>query len=573
MDLKELKETEVWQLYQRGKSYLYMMNVYSDTDKNHRMYNGNQWEGLKIKSIEPVQLNFIKPVVKYKVAVINQNLWGIVYNPDNFEEDFRDTASQLCKLLNLKEANIWEKDRMDIKIRKISKEAAINDEAPMYLRYDNDKKMPISEKISKNDIYYGDENNSEIQTQPYILIRQRKSVIEARNLAASEGVPKEELEKIIGDNQTWEEAGDQAKYEVDDKVTIITKFYKNNGKVYYTMATRYLDIIKDENSGLTRYPIAHMLWEDKEGSARGEGEVRNLIANQIEVNKTLMRRALVAKQTAYPQKIVNVDAIENPSAVDTVGGTIKVKGKQVEDVKKMFAITQPMQMSSDVELLQNDLIKTTRELAGAGDITTGAVNPETASGKAILAVQNASQQPLVEQMASLKDFIEQIALIWLDMIITYNPNGLILQDKSINQITGEETITPIKVNEEALTKLKASVKIDITPISAYDKYAQELSMENLLKGGWFSPQKIGQLETYVEALPDNSTMPKQQLLELIKKVKAKQEYIAQIQAQMQMQTQRANQLIVNIIQIKFLNNLVKLLKAHTYVSIFYAQNC
>lgn len=545
MDLKELKETEVWQLYQRGKSYLYMMNVYSDTDKNHRMYNGNQWEGLKIKSIEPVQLNFIKPIVKYKVAVINQNLWGIVYNPDNFEEDFRDTASQLCKLLNQKAANIWEKDRMDMKVRKISKESAINDEAPMYLRYDTDKDMPISEIISKNDIYYGDENNSEIQSQPYILIRQRKSVIEARRIAENEGVAKEELEKIIGDNQTWEEAGEQAKYEVDDKVTIITKFYKNNGRVYYTMSTRYLDIIKDKNSVLTRYPIVHMLWEDKAGSARGEGEVRNLIPNQLEVNKTLMRRALVAKQTAYPQKIAKVDSIENPNAVDTVGGTIKVKGKEVEDVKKMFAVTQPTQMSPDVEALQNDLIKTTRELAGAGDITTGSVNPESASGKAILAVQNASQQPLVEQMAALKDFIEQVALIWLDMIITYNPNGMILQDKSVDQITGQETITPIKVNEEALAKLKASVKIDITPISAYDKYAQELSIENLLKGGWFSPDKIGQLETYVEALPDNSTMPKQQLIEIIKKVKAKQEYIAQIQAQMQMQTQRARQFLQN----------------------------
>lgn len=545
MDLKELKETEVWQLYQRGKSYLYMMNVYSDTDKNHRMYNGNQWEGLKIKSIEPVQLNFIKPIVKYKVAVINQNLWGIVYNSDNFEEDFRDTASQLCKLLNQKAANIWEKDRMDMKVRKISKESAINDEAPMYLRYETDKDMPISEIISKNDIYYGDENNSEIQSQPYILIRQRKSVIEARRIAENEGVAKEELEKIIGDNQTWEEAGEQAKYEVDDKVTIITKFYKNNGRVYYTMSTRYLDIIKDKNSVLTRYPIVHMLWEDKAGSARGEGEVRNLIPNQLEVNKTLMRRALVAKQTAYPQKIVKIDAIENDSDIDTVGGTIKVKGKEVEDVKKMFSVTQPTQMSSDVEALQNDLIKTTRELAGAGDITTGSVNPETASGKAILAVQNASQQPLVEQMAALKDFIEQVALIWLDMLITYNPNGMILQDKSVDQITGQETITPIKVNEEALAKLKASVKIDITPISAYDKYAQELSIENLLKGGWFSPDKIGQLETYVEALPDNSTMPKQQLLEIIKKEKAKQEYIAQIQAQMQMQTQRAKQFLQN----------------------------
>ena len=131
------------------------------------------------------------------------------------------------------------------------------------------------------------------------------------------------------------------------------------------------------------------------------------------------------------------------------------------------------------------------------------------------------------------------------MIITYNPNGMILQDKSVDQITGQETITPIKVNEEALAKLKASVKIDITPISAYDKYAQELSIENLLKGGWFSPDKIVQLETYVEALPDNSTMPKQQLIEIIKKVKAKQEYIAQIKAQMQMQTQRARQFLQN----------------------------
>lgn len=546
MDLKELKETEVWQLYQRGKSYLYMFNVYTDTDKNFRMYNGNQWEGLKIKSIEPVQLNFIKPIVKYKVAVINQNLWGIVFNPDNFEQEFRDTASQICKLLNQKVSNIWEKDRMDVKVRKLSKKAAINSEGILYTRYDKDEEMPISENISKVDIYYGDENNSDIQSQPYILIRQRKSVIEARNLAKSEGITDiNELEKIIGDNQTFEESGEQAKYEVDDKVTIITKFFKENGRVYYTMSTQYLDIIKNRNSGLKRYPIAHMIWEDKEGSARGEGEVQNYIPNQIEVNKTLMRRALVGKQTAYPQKIVNIDAIENPSSIGTVGGIIKVKGKSVEDVKKMFSVTQPTQMSPDVQALQNDLIKTTRDLAGAGDITTGTVNPETASGKAILAVQNASQQPLVEQMAELKDFLEQQALIWLDMLITYNPNGLILQDKEVDLLTGEEKITPIRVNEEALQKLKASVKIDVTPISAFDKYAQELSMENLLKQGWFAPDKIEQLETYVEALPDNSTMPKQRLLELIKKVKAKQKYIAEIQAQMQLQTQNAKQFLDN----------------------------
>ena len=60
-------------------------------------------------------------------------------------------------------------------------------------------------------------------------------------------------------------------------------------------------------------------------------------------------------------------------------------------------------MSADVNLLQTELISTTRELAGAGDITTGSVNPEDASGKAILAVQQASQQPLTEQTMGFKD--------------------------------------------------------------------------------------------------------------------------------------------------------------------------
>ena len=43
MDLKELETTDIWKLYQDMVSYNNQLNVYSDTDKNYRMYNGNQW--------------------------------------------------------------------------------------------------------------------------------------------------------------------------------------------------------------------------------------------------------------------------------------------------------------------------------------------------------------------------------------------------------------------------------------------------------------------------------------------------------------------------------------------------
>ena len=57
--------------------------------------------------------------------------------------------------------------------------------------------MPI---VKKNDVYYGNENDDEIQNQPYILIRKRMPVSNAIDLALSEGMSKDKTEYIIGDN-------------------------------------------------------------------------------------------------------------------------------------------------------------------------------------------------------------------------------------------------------------------------------------------------------------------------------------------------------------------------------------
>lgn len=546
MDLKELETTDIWKLYQDMVSYNNQLNVYSDTDKNYRMYNGNQWQGLKIEGIEPVSLNFIKPIVKYKLSVIHQNDYAIVYSAENIEEkEFKDIANKTCELLNRKARKVWEKDRFDKKIRKFTKDAAINDEGIIYVDYDRKNDMPINEVIYKADVGYGNENSDEIQTQPYIIIRQRKPVMDVQKLAKENKVPKEDILNIVGDNDTGDAPGENAKFEIQNNCWLITKMYKKNGTVHFSQATKYVDIIKDQDTGLKLYPMVHMCWEEKIGYSRGEGEVRHLIPNQLEVNKTIMRRVLVAKKTAYPQTVVNTSKVRNPSAINRIGGIIETDAREVDDVRKILNTTQPAQMSTDVDKLQNDLISITRELAGAGDIATGEVNPESASGKAILAVQNASRMPMTEQLETLKDSIDQLAKVWLDMWKTYAENGLQIEYETKDELTGQTSTQLVKVSAEILDKLQADVKVDITPKSPYDKYAQEVSIENMLKAGYFNAEKLSELEVYVDLLDDDSSMPKQKMEEAIKHIKAVQDQISQINNQAQMLQAQTNQFINN----------------------------
>lgn len=545
MDLEEIKETDIWALYDKSISYCRLIGMYGDTDVNYRMYNGDQWYGLKIQGIEKVQYNFIKPIVKYKSGIVLTNLYAINYSSENFEnQEFRKNAEKICKLLNKKASKIWEQDYMDIKLRLIVKDAAINDEGVIYVNYSDKTKQPVNEIINKNDIYFGNENDSDMQSQPYILIKQRKPVSEVKQIAEDNGVSAKELDHIIGDLDNIEEAGEQAKYEKDNMCTLVTKLYKLNGTVHFAQATRYVDIKKDSDSGLTYYPVAHMLWEEKKGSARGEGEVRYLIPNQLETNKTAMRRALTVKNTAYPQKVANVQKIANPSALNEVGGLIKTQGgASVDDVAKIFANINPAQMSPDVEKLQNELIQSTRELAGAGDIATGQVNPTEASGRAILAVQQAAQQPLTEHLEYCKGFVEDLARIWLDMITVYN-ESIELEDEVEDPQTGETTVQLLTVQQTSLKELQATVKVDITPRGAFDKYAQEMSMENLLTNGFFSTQRMPELKLYVKTLDDDSVMPKQTLLDMIEEWDKEQERIAMMNAQAQIMQQRANQFLM-----------------------------
>lgn len=530
MDLKDIKETNIWQLYEKGRNYHRMTGIYVDTNRNYRMFNGDQWAGAKLGDVEPIQLNFIQPIIKYKIAVIHDNLYSIVYSSENYENKvFRKEAERICDMLNGYASKAWEKGKMDRKCREITADAIINDEGIIYVDFDKTNMLPVNEVIKKNDIYYGNENDDDIQAQPYILIRKRMPVANAIEYAIKNGVSKEKAKLIVGDNDTFDQSGDAARLELDNNVTLVYKMYKLDGTVHYSVSSRLVDIIKDADLGISLYPVAHYNFEKREGSARGVGETRQLIPNQIELNRTLVRRALTVKEQAFPTTVIDAHKIANPEAIHTVGAVIETNGQAVEDVHKIVGIIPPAQMSSDVIKLQEDLINISRDLAGAGETATGTVNPESASGRAILAVQRASRAPLNTQVEGFKDFIEDVANIWLAYVIEHSTDGITLEESYTDPTMGEDAIRLVKVPQSALKALKASVKIDITPKSVYDRFAQEQTIENLLMAGYFNHEKSGELEIYYKVLPDDSVAPKVMIGNAIDYIKEQKRKIAMIQ--------------------------------------------
>jgi hypothetical protein len=524
MTQEEIKTTDIWELYQKGQNF--MSKIYANTDMNFRMYNGDQWAGLKIKGVEKIQHNFIKKIVKHKVGTITANLFAVNYSPENIEtNEFMEIAQKTCDLLNKKASKVWDKDFMDKKIKKVCRKSAINGESIVYVDYDESNNIPINEIISKNDIIFGDENEEEIQLQPWIIIRQRKTISELQTLARSYGVKEEDVLNIRGDSDLGSASGESAKNEIEDKCWLLTKLYRENGTVHFSQATKYCDLKNDIDTGLTLYQVAHYNWEDVEGSARGIGEVEQLIPNQLETNKTAMRRALTIKNIAYPQKVVNIDLINNPDAINRVGSTIKFKNVGNVRASDVFMNASAGTISPDSEKFQNELINLSTEINNAGDAVTGNINPESASGRAILAVQNAQNQPLNDQLIGLKSFIEDLARIWFEMWRVYAKDGLLIEDEQTDDITGQKTTNQVLVPQYILEALRTSVKVDITPKGAFDKYAQELSLENM-----FTTGKIT-FEEYVEALDTDSVMPKQKLEIILKKRAEKEKQINEYELQ------------------------------------------
>ena len=496
--MSELTATAIWEKYQRGVDWHHKNSLYTKADKCHRFYEGDQWSDSNGSLGDDLaRYNFIKPTVDYKTAMIAQNSMVINYSPNSADE----TEMQACNLLNGYAAKKWDRLKMDTKLWEVVKEGAITGDSFLYF-YDD---ALSSQMLETDNVYLGDEQQQDIQKQPYIIVHERRLVSDVREEARQNGLSEDDIEQIQpdSDENDLKEWQNEVKGDGSEKCTTLLYITRENGNVMFCRSTQTVIFQQPQTIvGMSKYPIAKFTWLKKHGSSRGVGEVWWLIPNQVEVNKTLYRRTESVKATAFPKPVYVEGQIENPDGISTVGTPVRVKYGSVNKVQEVFTYLQPAAISGDAKALQEEMMQTTRDLANAGDNAMGNINPEQASGAAIAAVKDAQAVPLNEQKSAAKQFVEDIALIWLDMLTAYGVNGI---------ETEEGTITA-----EMLEGLEPEIRIDVSDGNPYSRYARQQALDNALAAGFIT------FEEYVDALDEDANAPKAKFAEILKAREAQQ---------------------------------------------------
>lgn len=500
--------TDIWSKYEKSRDYIQSKNLMQKTERNWRFFVGDQWYGLESGGEELPKLNFIKPICKYKIATVAQH--SMVANYTDMEN--REETVKVCELLNKKFAKSWEKGKNESFAWKVIKAACIQgDSYIFYGTADTDKPQLL---INTN-VLLADEQNPDLQEQKYIMIYERLSSEDIREEARKNHIDASEIETIMSDEETEYNLMNREEVKESGKCTSILFLTKKDNIVHIAKSTKtciYMPLtpiaVTDSEGntvgGLKSYPIVNMVWEEYPNSARGISEVEQYIPNQIEVNKTYARRSIAVKMFAFPKMAYNENQVSNPDDLDKVGAKIAVNG-EAGIINKAIAYLNPTGTAVDAKNLSDDLIGNTKDLAGAGDAATGIINPEQASGTAINAVRDQAALPLNEQVATYKQFVENLANLWIDIWTTYNPNGF-----DVTYEDEGETITE-RITSEELENLKLDVRIDISPDNPWTKYAEQQELANLFAGGHIT------LEEYIEASSENSPLPKNKLKRILAK--------------------------------------------------------
>lgn len=495
--------TTIWNEYEKCKNYLNGQDLFSKSEKCHDFVDGDQWKGLKVPAgIErPPQLNILQPIMKNATALVGQHSMDMVFSPLNKTSN-KEKYIQMCDALNKFAMDTWERLKLNSKLWDVLEDAYIVGDSLMYFFWENEEiKAEILDNVN---VLFADENNPEIQEQPFILIPQRKYVNDIRAEAKKNGLSKEDIEKIVPDSDNNKINGTKTEIENDIKVSVVTKMWKQDGIVHIARATKSVVYQKStplstKDGKITLYPLAKYSWKLRKNCARGAGDIWDKIPNQIEINKGVYRFCQAVKCNAFPHKVFMETALSPQSIenLDTPGSNIGVRGS-VQNINNIVGYLQPASISPYAASIWQNLIEMTRGLAGAGDNLEN-INPEQASGSAINAAREAKALNVNNQVAAYKQFLEDIAMIWADMWKAYNKEPVINND----------TV----VGPEEFTNLRPSVRVDISPNTPFSKLAQEVELKELFIGGHIS------FEEYVHSLSDNSNIPKAKLKEIIEKRK------------------------------------------------------
>lgn len=490
-----LSPEEIFDLYKKGCEYNRQIGLYERVKENQNFFIGKQWEGVNAPELDKPVFNILKRVCNMFVSLIVSDDITAQVKPFSALGSFKETEKIIEKEID----RVMERSRMRIKNRDVLKNACIDGDACVYMYFNEEAPTGQAAKgtidvdvIDNTNVFFQNTASNDVQSQNYILIMQRKLLDDVKDEARRNGIS----ENIVSGIEPDGDENSIIDNEDEKNITVITRFYKKDGKVFCSRSCQNAFIKEEFDTGLRLYPIAYMSWEKIKNSYHGQAAVTELIPNQLFINKCYAMGMDYVKKLAFPKLIYDGNKFVNGFSTK-IGEAIRVNGNVTDAVATAFKMPD---MSSQVMELVEKTMSYTKEYMGATDAMLGNINFDNAS--AIVALQQASNAPLELIKLGFYQFVEDYVRVFVDIMqASYGVRFVSYENEN-----GEDTERVFDFS--GISDMEFDLNVEIGASSYWSEISQIQTVDNLYSKGIITDAK-----TYLESIPDGYIPNKKKIIE------------------------------------------------------------
>lgn len=528
----KLKPKSIWSEYEAGQQYKNSIGdkgIHDQSRINERFFVGDQWHGVNAGNEKPLtRRNIIKRIGEYKMSAIGNAPIAVNYSAEGVPDTFDINESNAIKsqmidgevpMGNVSNAEISfvmgaltdyfkitaERLKYDDKKDRLLRNAYISGTGILYTYWDSSIRTGLyadegrttaikgdidCEVLDIENVVFGDPNNEDVESQPYIIIARRMDVEAVRREAEKYGQATDEIVPD-GTNGYYLNAGDRGEDEPANskRVTVITKLYKkydNDGycTVWGMSVTENAVVRPEWNLLIHRYPIAKFVWERRRSCAYGDSEITYQIPNQIALNQAHSISVWAMQNTGMPKTIINGDLIPDGISNDPAE-VVKIYGSS-EDMLSAIRYVTPPNYSAAFIKFTDAFAQNVLSDNGANDVALGNFRPDNAT--AIVQAREAAIAPMQTYQNRFYSTNEDVARIWADFWIT-------MYGKRSIKINEGGTVKYIVFDANRYKDLVITARIDV---GASTLWSEAVSISNL--GNLLSSNLITFTE-YLERIP------------------------------------------------------------------------
>lgn len=547
MSSNEELAQKIWNDWQKGLEYQKKLHLKEMCETCVDFYEGRQWPTAteRTKNMPRPVENIIEYIVNGKKANILSSKISVVYKPLIYNQEEGKLATQGASSFT----NFANHIRKEIKQEDLDNTAILDGliKGPYIFHYfwDKEKKTGTAmfdgglngQVIDCLSIVFANPKQKDEQKQKWIIIQSRENVKTLQLIAKKNGISKTELELITADYDS-EKNYNAEEQTGEEYATVLTRYFRKDGEVYYTKSTRNMIIqketpltpnakdvklqIDDENNTnedeeevaidkaeliqvpgfkITLYPIVVGSYKEREKSIYGRGEVEQQIATQKSINFNYAMMQMASQNMGFPKVVVRPRALQGKQLTNAPGEIITDYSPNFDGIRYL----NPPAFSHMPLTVSDKLIEITRTFTGSTEVVNGEVLGKNMSGSAIVALQTQAKVPIEDMQKRFWRVHEKIARIWEQFFKAYYnfDVGFVMEDENGQP---QETI----FNGARYSNVEFETTVDVGPGSAYSESLSINLLENALQRGDIT------FDEYIDLYPDTAMPFKAKLKQMRK---------------------------------------------------------